>query len=57
VPLFPYAGSPDYGRLWGVPDDRAWERAHARYLDDVRRWSDVQVEAPKPLAALEACCG
>ena len=27
VPLFPYPGSPDYRRLWGLPDDRAWERA------------------------------
>ena len=27
VPLFPYPGSPDYRRLWGLPDDDAWERA------------------------------
>ena len=27
VPLFPYPGSPDYRRLWGLPDDNAWERA------------------------------
>ena len=23
---------PDYRRLWGEPDDQAWERAHAHYL-------------------------
>jgi anaerobic magnesium-protoporphyrin IX monomethyl ester cyclase len=57
VPLFPYPGSPDYRRLWGLPDDRAWERAHAHYLDEVRRWSDIQDQAPRPLAELEACCG
>ena len=28
VPLYPYPGSPDYTRLWGKPDDNAWERAH-----------------------------
>ena len=25
VPLYPYPSSPDYRRLWGLPDDRAWE--------------------------------
>ncbi len=28
VPLYPYPSSPDYRKLWGEPDDRAWERAH-----------------------------
>ena len=32
VPLYPYPSSPDYRRLWGAPDDAAWERAHAHYL-------------------------
>ena len=32
VPLFPYPGSPDYRRLWGLPDDDAWERAVDHYL-------------------------
>ncbi len=32
VPLFPYPGSPDYRRLWGLPDDAAWERAVDHYL-------------------------
>ena len=33
-------GSPDYRRLWGEPDDAAWERAHEHYLgqfDSVQR--------------------
>src|SRR5207253_1448002 len=25
VPMFPYPGSPGYGRQWGTPDDQAWE--------------------------------
>ena len=54
VPLYPYPSSPDYRRLWGVPDDAAWERAHAHYLDRVGRFSDIQDEAPRPLAELEA---
>ena len=29
VPLYPYPSSPDYRRLFGLPDDAAWERAHA----------------------------
>ena len=33
VPLFPYPGSPDYRKLWGEPDDDAWERAHEHYLE------------------------
>src|SRR5690606_23755124 len=32
VPLYPYPASPEYRRLWGEPDDLAWERAHAHYL-------------------------
>ncbi|HEX3348162.1 MAG TPA: TIGR04295 family B12-binding domain-containing radical SAM protein [Acetobacteraceae bacterium] len=57
VPLYPYPSSPDYRRLWGTPDDRAWERAHAYYLDQVSRFSDIQDAAPRPLAMLEAACG
>ncbi|HZH27431.1 MAG TPA: TIGR04295 family B12-binding domain-containing radical SAM protein [Azospirillaceae bacterium] len=57
VPLFPYPGSPDYRRLWGQPDDQAWERAHAHYLESARRWSDIQDQAPRPLRELETCCG
>ena len=53
VPLYPYPSSPDYRRLFGLPDDRAWERAHAHYLAEVDRFSDIQDERPLPLAALE----
>jgi anaerobic magnesium-protoporphyrin IX monomethyl ester cyclase len=54
VPLFPYPGSPDYRRLWGLPDDRAWERAHAHYLSRFADFSDIQDERPVPLAELES---
>jgi anaerobic magnesium-protoporphyrin IX monomethyl ester cyclase len=53
VPLFPYPGSPDYLLLWGPPDDNAWERAHAYYLEQYARFSDIQEAQPQPLAALE----
>jgi anaerobic magnesium-protoporphyrin IX monomethyl ester cyclase len=53
VPLFPYPGSPDYVSRWGPPDERAWERAHAYYLDTFGRFSDVQEERPLPLAEME----
>lgn len=57
VPLFPYPSSPDYHRLFGAPDDRAWERAHAHYLDEFSRMSDLQDQHPRPLEELErACC-
>jgi hypothetical protein len=53
VPLFPYPGSPDYTRLWGEPDDFAWERAHDHYLHQFRAFSDVQDQQPCPLHELE----
>ena len=53
VPLYPYPGSPDYRKLWGEPDDHAWERAHAHYLALFSQFSDVQNERPAPLTALE----
>lgn len=53
VPLFPYPGSPDYTRLWGLPDDRAWERAHEHYLGLNTEFSDIQEERPRPLYELE----
>ncbi len=56
VPLYPYPSSPDYRRLWGAPDERAWERAHAHYLGQFDRLSDIQEDAPLPLPALEADC-
>jgi anaerobic magnesium-protoporphyrin IX monomethyl ester cyclase len=54
VPLFPYPGSPDYRRLWGVPDDNAWERAVDYYLDRYAGFSEIQDANPRRLAALEA---
>jgi hypothetical protein len=53
VPLFPYPGSPDYTRLWGAPDDGAWERAHDYYLGLFDRFSDVQDARPRRLQDLE----
>jgi B12-binding domain/radical SAM domain protein of rhizo-twelve system len=56
VPLYPYPSSPSYRALWGLPDDRAWERAHAHYLGIFRQFSDLQDEHPLPLPELEAAC-
>ncbi|MGE5537437.1 MAG: TIGR04295 family B12-binding domain-containing radical SAM protein [Gemmatimonas sp.] len=53
VPLFPYPGSPDYRRLWGLPDDYAWERAHEHYLAQFSTFSDVQEGRPRHLHELE----
>ncbi len=56
VPLYPYPSSPDYRRLWGLPDDQAWERAHAYYLAQFAAFSDIQEDRPLPLPDLEAAC-
>jgi B12-binding domain/radical SAM domain protein of rhizo-twelve system len=56
VPLYPYPSSPDYRRLWGEPDDQAWERAHAHYLHRFAAFSDIQDDAPLPLSILECAC-
>jgi len=56
VPLYPYPSSPDYRRLWGEPDGEAWERAHAHYLGQFDRFSEIQEERPAPLRELEAAC-
>ncbi len=56
VPLYPYPSSPDYRRLFGMPDGEAWERAHAHYLDQFDRLSDIQDQQPLPLRDLEAAC-
>ena len=56
VPLYPYPSSPDYRRLWGEPDEHAWERAHAHYLAQFERFSEIQDERPLPLPELEAEC-
>jgi B12-binding domain/radical SAM domain protein of rhizo-twelve system len=57
VPLFPYPGSPDYRKLWGAPDDAAWERAHEHYLRQFEVFSEIQDERPRPLAELEERAG
>jgi anaerobic magnesium-protoporphyrin IX monomethyl ester cyclase len=57
VPLFPYPGSPDYRRLWGLPDDDAWERALDYYLDRYATFSEIQDARPHRLAGLEAHSG
>ncbi len=56
VPLYPYPSSPDYRKLFGLPDAHAWERAHAHYLGLFERLSDIQDDAPMPLAELESVC-
>jgi B12-binding domain/radical SAM domain protein of rhizo-twelve system len=53
VPLFPYPGTPDYRLKWGLPDDRAWERALEYYLAQFDDFSDIQDQRPLPLAELE----
>jgi anaerobic magnesium-protoporphyrin IX monomethyl ester cyclase len=53
VPLFPYPGSPDYRRLWGEPDDQAWERAHAHYLGKFDKLSEIQERRIVRLPVLE----
>jgi hypothetical protein len=53
VPLFPYPGSPDYTKLWGIVDDYAWERAHDHYLNQFRQFSDIQEVQPLSLQELE----
>jgi anaerobic magnesium-protoporphyrin IX monomethyl ester cyclase len=53
VPLFPYPGSPDYRKLWGLPDDEAWERAVDYYLDRYGGFSDIQDQAPRRLSEIE----
>lgn len=56
VPLYPYPSSPDYRRLWGEPDNDAWERAHEHYLKSFAAFSDIQDQQPLPLRQLEAAC-
>ena len=57
VPLFPYPGSPEYRRMWGMPDDDAWERALDYYLDRYATFSDIQEAQPRRLAELELAIG
>jgi B12-binding domain/radical SAM domain protein of rhizo-twelve system len=58
VPLFPYPGSPDYRRLWGLPDAVAWERAVDFYLETYASMSELQEARPRRVLELEAeACG
>jgi anaerobic magnesium-protoporphyrin IX monomethyl ester cyclase len=57
VPLFPYPGSPEYRRIWGLPDDDAWERALDYYLDRYASFSDIQEAQPRRLTELERAVG
>ena len=56
VPLYPYPSSPDYRRLFGLPDEQAWERAHSHYLSQFSSFSDIQEDRPVPLRQLERAC-
>lgn len=53
VPVFPYPGSAEYAARWGAPDEQAWERAHAWYLEANAGFSDLQDERPLDLPRLE----
>jgi B12-binding domain/radical SAM domain protein of rhizo-twelve system len=56
VPLFPYPGSPEYTRKWGLPDESAWERAVDYYLQTFSEFSDIQEARPARLEDLEIDC-
>ena len=56
VPLYPYPSSPDYRRLFGLPDEAAWERAHSHYLGRFSSFSDIQEGRPLSLRELEQAC-
>jgi len=56
VPMFPFPGSPQYVQTFQAePDEQAWERAHAFYLQLFanRGFSDIQEQHPRTLAELE----
>jgi len=56
VPMYPFPGSPLYIQTFGaMPDDEAWERAHAYYTGsfDEKGYSDIQEQQPVPLVQLE----
>ncbi len=56
VPMFPFPGSPQYVETFGAqPDETAWERAHAFYLNIFaeKGFSDIQSDKPLSLHELE----
>jgi B12-binding domain/radical SAM domain protein of rhizo-twelve system len=57
VPMFPFPGSPEYVTTFGAqPDENAWERAHAHYLQIFadKGYSDIQEQEPLSLQELES---
>ena len=54
VPLFPYPSAPEYRKLFGEPDDLAWERALDHYLSQFDSFSDIQEDRPLSLVELES---
>lgn len=55
VPMFPFPGTPDYLKMFGPPDDYAWERAHRYYLRTFKEkgYSDIQEARPASIEELE----
>ena len=56
VPMFPFPGSPEYVTTFGAqPDEDAWERAHAFYLQLFagKGYSDIQAQRPLSLPELD----
>ena len=55
VPMYPFPGTPLYQQMFGLPDDKAWERAHQYYTRAFRDkgYSDIQEQKPAPLEELE----
>jgi anaerobic magnesium-protoporphyrin IX monomethyl ester cyclase len=55
VPMFPFPGTPDYIRLFGPPQDDAWERALGYYTNTFcnKGYSDIQDPKPASLEDLE----
>ncbi len=53
VPMFPYPGTGEYRRRWGLPDGSAWERAHDFYLNAYSAFSDIQEQRPLKINELE----
>ena len=55
VPMYPFPGTPDYFKMFGPPDEYAWERAHQYYLGTFKDkgYSDIQEAVPASLEELE----
>jgi len=56
VPVFAFPGTPLYQKMFGPPDDQAWERAHRHYLEVNQArgyYSDIQDPRPRTLTELE----